>query len=128
MHQPQASSIMHRTCWYMAKPIQYYKVKKKNIKKKKYISIYGYKLDTVADVNICIHIYQFSSVHLVVSSLLPGGLQHTRLPYPSPTSRVCLNSCLSSRRCHPTISSSVVPFSSCLNLSQHQGLFQGISS
>ena len=46
----------------MAKPIQYYKVKKKNIKKKKYISIYGYKLDTVADVNICIHIYQFSSV------------------------------------------------------------------
>ena len=41
------------------------------------------------------------------------GLQHTRLPCPSPTPRAYLNSCPSSRWCHPTISSSVVPFSSC---------------
>ena len=56
---------------------------------------------------------QFS--RLVVSdSLQPHGLQHASLPCPSPTPRACLNSCPSSRWCHPTISSSVVPFSSCL--------------
>ena len=44
----------------------------------------------------------------------PHGLQHARLPCPSPTPRVCSNSCPSSQWCHPTISSSVVPFSSCL--------------
>ena len=56
---------------------------------------------------------QFS--HSVVSdSLWPHGLQHERLPYPSPTPRACSNSCPSRRWCHPTISSSVIPFSSCL--------------
>ena len=44
-------------------------------------------------------------------SLWPHGLQHTRLPCPSPTPRACSNSCpLLSQWCHPTISSSVVPF------------------
>ena len=47
------------------------------------------------------------------NSLRPYGLQHTRLPYPSPSPRACSNSCPSSQRCHPIISSSVVPFSSC---------------
>ena len=52
--------------------------------------------------------------HSVVSnSLQPHGLQHARLPSPSPTPRACSNSCPSSQWCHPTISSSVVPFSSC---------------
>ena len=46
--------------------------------------------------------------------LWPHGLQHTRLPCPSPTPRACSNSCPSSQWCLPTISSSVVPFSSCL--------------
>ena len=46
------------------------------------------------------------------NSLWPHGLQHTRLPYPSPTPRACSNS--SSLWSHPTILSSVVPFSSCL--------------
>ena len=46
--------------------------------------------------------------------LWPRGLQHIRLPSPSPSSRACSNSCPSSRWCHPTISSSVVPFTSCL--------------
>ena len=51
--------------------------------------------------------------HSVVSnSLRPHGLQHTRLPFPSPTPGVCSNSCPSRRWCHPTILSSVVPFSS----------------
>ena len=44
--------------------------------------------------------------------LATHGLQHARLPCPSP--RACSNSCPSGRWCHPTISSSVVPFSSCL--------------
>ena len=56
-------------------------------------------------------------------SLQPHGLQHTRLPCPSPTPGTCSNSCPLSRWCHPTISSSVVPFSSLFNLSQHQGIF-----
>ena len=56
---------------------------------------------------------QFS--HLVVSdSLWPHGLQHARLPCPSLTPRACSNSWPSSWWCHPTISSSLVPFSSCL--------------
>ena len=46
------------------------------------------------------------------NSLLPHGLQHARPPCPSPTPRVYSNSCPSSWWCHPTISSSVVPFSS----------------
>ena len=45
-------------------------------------------------------------------SLRPHGLQHARLPCPSPTPGACSNSCRLSQWCHPTISSSVVPFSS----------------
>ena len=47
-------------------------------------------------------------------SLWPHGLQHTRLPCPSPIAGAYSNSCPSSWWCHPTISSSAVPFSSCL--------------
>ena len=46
-------------------------------------------------------------------SLRPHGLQHTRLPYPSLSPRICSNSCPLSQWCHPTTSSSVIPFSSC---------------
>ena len=46
-------------------------------------------------------------------SLRPHGLEHARPPCPSPTPRVYSNSCPSSRWCHPAVSSSVVPFSSC---------------
>ena len=63
------------------------------------------------------YIRTFSSVqfsHSVVSdSLRPHEWQHTRPPCPSTTSGVHPNSCPSSRWCHPAISSSVVPFSSC---------------
>ena len=44
-------------------------------------------------------------------SLWPKGLQHYRLPCPSPSPRVCSNSCPLCQWCHPTLSSSVVPFS-----------------
>ena len=57
---------------------------------------------------------QFCSVAQVSSSLWLHGLQHARLPCPSPTPEAYSNSCPSSQWCHPTISSSVVPFSSCL--------------
>ena len=56
---------------------------------------------------------QFS--HSVMSnSLWPHGMQHNRLPCPSPTPGACSNSCPLRQWCHPTISSSVVPFSCCL--------------
>ena len=75
---------------------------------------------------------QFSSVQfsrsVVSNSFWPHGLQHTRLPCPSPTLGACSNSCPQSRWCHPTISSSVIPFSSYLQSFQHQGLFQWVRS
>ena len=56
----------------------------------------------------------FSSVQfngsVVFKYLWPHGLQHTRLPCPSPTPKACSNSCPLSWWCHPTISSSVIPF------------------
>ena len=65
---------------------------------------------------------QFS--RLVMSNTLwPHGLQHTRPPCSSPTPGVYPNSCPSSRWCHPTISSSVVPFSSCLQSFPASGSF-----
>ena len=66
---------------------------------------------------------QFS--HSVVSdSLQPHGPQHARPPCPSPTPGVYSNSCPLSRWCHPTISSSVVPFSSHLQSFPASGFFQ----
>ena len=47
------------------------------------------------------------------NSLQPHELHYTRPPYPSAAPKACSNSCPSSRWCHPTSSSSVVPFSSC---------------
>ena len=59
----------------------------------------------------------------VSDSLRPRGLQHSRLPCPSPTLRACSNSCPSSWWCHPTISFSVTPFSSCLQSFPASGSF-----
>ena len=65
---------------------------------------------------------QFS--HSVMSdSLQPHGLQHTRLPCPSPTPGACSNSCSSSWWCHPTMSSSVIPLSFCLQSFPASGSF-----
>ena len=62
---------------------------------------------------------QFSRVWL----LRPHESQHARTPCPSPNSRVYSNSCPLSRWCHPTISSSVIPFSSCLQSFPASGSF-----
>ena len=61
-------------------------------------------------------------------SLQPHRLQHAGLPCPPLSPGVCSNSCPLNRWCSLTISSSVAPFSICLNLFDHQGLFQWVSS
>ena len=75
---------------------------------------------------------EFSSVQfsrsVVSDSLPPHELQHARPPCPSPTPGVHSDLLPSSPWCHPAISSSVVPFSSCPNPSQHQSLFQWVNS
>ena len=69
----------------------------------------------------------FSSVEfscsVVSNSLRPYGLQHARLPCPSPTPRAYSNSYPSHQWCHPTISSSIIPFSSCLQSFPATGSF-----
>ena len=74
----------------------------------------------------------FSSVQfshsVVFDSLWPHGLRHARPPSLSPTPGIYSNSCPLSRWRHPIISSFVIPFSSALSLSQHQGIFQWVNS
>ena len=74
-----------------------------------------------------IYLLRFGSVHfscsVVSDSLRPHETQHTRTPCPSPTPGVHSKSCSLSRWCHPTISSSVIPFSSCLQSFPASGSF-----
>ena len=76
--------------------------------------------------------FQFSSVQfsrsVMSDSLQPHGLQHSRPSCPSPSPRVHPNPCPWSWWCHPTISSFVGPSLPAFILSQHQGLFQQVSS
>ena len=78
------------------------------------VSFLTHKITTLA-ILFAISV-QFSR-SVVSDSLRPHELQHTRLPCPSQTPRIYSNSCPSSRWCHPVITSSIVPFSSC-----HQSL------
>ena len=72
-------------------------------------------------------VYSYCSVQFsrsdMSNSLRPYGLQHTRLPCPSSTLGACSNSCPSSQFCHPTNTSSFVPFSSCLQSFPASGYF-----
>ena len=63
------------------------------------------------------------SCSVVSDSSWPHGLHHTRLPCPSPSPGACSNSCPLSQWCHPTISFSVIPFSSCLQSFPESGSF-----
>ena len=63
------------------------------------------------------------SCSVVSDFLWPHGLQHARLPSPSPSPGACSNSCSLSGWCHPTVSSSVIPFSSCLQSFPASGSF-----
>ena len=81
----------------------------------------NYKFQTVCDI-ILLNSVQFN--HSVVSdSLRPSELQQARLSCPSPTPRAYSNSCPSSQWCHPTILSSVIPFSSHLQSFPASGSF-----
>ena len=68
--------------------------------------------------------FKFSSVAQLCPTLRPHGLQHARLPHPSPTHEAYSNSCPLSWWCHPTISFSVIPFSSRLQSFPASGSFQ----
>ena len=84
-----------------------------------------YNMVNIINTIISVQFSSFQFTHSVLSdSLRPHGLQHARPPCPSPTLRVYSNSCPLSRWCHPTISSSVVPFSSCLQSFPTSGSFQ----
>ena len=63
------------------------------------------------------------SCSVLYDSLWPHGVQHSRLPCPSPTPGVCSNSCPLNRWCYPTISSSVISFSSRLRSFPASGSF-----
>ena len=78
-----------------------------------FIALYNFKM-CILGFSFFIKFSRFGSVAQLCLTLQPHGLQHTKLPCPSPTPRVCSNSCPSSQWCHPAISSSIVPFSSCL--------------
>ena len=77
---------------------------------------------------VCVYVCIYSSSvqfsrWAVSHSFWPHGLQYARLPCPSPIPKACSNSCPSSQWCHPTISSSIVPFSSCLQSCPASGSF-----
>ena len=76
--------------------------------------------------------YLWQSVHFICSvvsnCVQPHGLQHTRTPCPSPIPRACWISPPWNSRCHPTISSSLIPFFLAFIPSKHQELFQWDSS
>ena len=74
------------------------------------------------DMMRCVWLLLFSR-SVVSYSLQLHGLQHIRLPCPLLSPGVCSNSCALSQWCHPTISSSVIPFSSCLQFSPASGSF-----
>ena len=75
------------------------------------------------DLNSTCVIYLLFSCLVMSDSLLPHELQHARLPCPSPSPRAYSNSCSLSWWCHPTILSSVIPFSSCLQCFRESGSF-----
>ena len=82
------------------------------------------EVDIQGQSSICVEIKSVQFSHSVMSdSLRPHGLQHIRPPCPSPTPRAHSDPCPSSQWCHPTISSSVVPLSSCLQSFPASGSF-----
>ena len=82
-----------------------------------------YNIKWLMHVALLLFSHSGVSSSLQPHGLQPHGLQHTRLPCPSPSPRACSNSCPLSQWCHPTISSSVIPFSSCLQSFPASGSF-----
>ena len=80
-------------------------------------------IEQCLSIFIAFSLVQFS-LSLMSSSLWPNELQHDRPPCPSPTPRIHTNPCPLSQWCHPTISSSVIPFSSSFQSFPASGSFQ----
>ena len=89
------------------------------------ILISGFQPPGLWEINIWhwSHSVQLDQSLILSDSLRLHGVQHTRLPCPSLTPIACSNSYPSSQWCHPTISSSVIPFSSCLKSFSASGSF-----
>ena len=93
--------------------------------KKMCISPLIYSFPILDIVRQCSECTVHFSRSVMSNSLQPNGLQHSRLPCPSPSPKICPSSCPFHQWCHSVISSSDALFSA-LNLSQHQGLFQWV--
>ena len=102
---------------------------RKKKKKKKWGSKRHFKFQVENyEISVCLFGFMYVSVShfscsIVSDSLQPHGLQHASPHCLSPTPRAYSNSCPLSQWCHPTISSSVVPFSFCLQSSPTSGSF-----
>ena len=90
---------------------------------------------TLSEIHLCFPCHRIKDEQVVVvsysvvsDSLGPHGLQHARLPCPSPSPRACSNSCPLSRLCYVSISTRPPLSLLALYLSQHQGLFQWVGS
>ena len=101
-----------------------------NLKNSETYKSFFYKIPNIqtatfqrSHTNNCIYLLAQFSRSVMSTSLRPHEPQHTRPPCPSPTPGVYSNSCPLSQWCHPTISSSVVPFSSCLQSFPASGSF-----
>ena len=92
------------------------------IQYRKYFLLYDKECILYSWVYVQFNSVQFSR-SVVSDSLLPHELQHAIPPCPSPTPRVYPNSCPLNQWCHPTISLSVIPFSSCLQSFPASGSF-----
>ena len=108
--------------WYIYTSAYYYS------KEKEWLQLLNINIDGCQKHNIVqrkqVMEESSSFSHSVVSdSLQPHWLQHSRLPCPSPSPRVCSNSCPLSQWCHPTFSVSVILFFSCLQSFPASGSF-----
>ena len=76
-------------------------------------SLSSYSLGMMVECELVDNLSLLFSCPIVSNFLWPHEMQHTRLPCPSLSPGICSNSCPLNQRCHPTISSSIAPFSSC---------------
>ena len=83
----------------------------------------SFQITLVSENKFSQSVQSLSQVQLFVTPCTAAWLQHTRLPCPSLMPRACSNLSPSSQWCHPTISSSVIPFSSCLQSFPASGSF-----
>ena len=121
-HHSSRASILQHSAFFIVQLLHPYMTIGKTIALTRWAFV-GKVMSLLFNMLSCLRSVQFS--HSVVSnSLQSHGLKHARPPCPSPTPRVHPNSCPLSRWCHPTISSSVTPFSSCPQSFPASGSFQ----